>query len=95
MKKPKETDKCKICGINSIPSKGFGNAYSEPDAVGKRTIYEGRGALIDCRKCPNCGRSWTVGKSKEISDYKKERTEYEVKVNKVNKNIKNRLNGKR
>ena len=60
----KETE-CNKCKIESISSKGFGNTYSEPDIVGKRTIYQGKGSLINCRKCPKCGRSWTLGKNKE------------------------------
>lgn len=50
--------KCKKCKTPAIRSKGFSNAYGMPDLVGKRTIYQGKGPLVHCWKCPECGRSW-------------------------------------
>lgn len=54
----KEKSICKKCNGFAIPSKGFGNTYGEPDEVGKKTIYEGSGTLVDCLKCVDCGHSW-------------------------------------
>ena len=54
---------CFVCGGQMKDSTALRNpdAYSEPDEVGKRTIYSGIGHAqqITVRKCTQCGHSHT------------------------------------
>ena len=49
--------KCKKCGGSVKESKGYGNAYSL-NGDDTRTILQGKGDLIDCLKCVECGHSF-------------------------------------
>lgn len=49
---------CKKCGGETKPSKGYGNAYTEPSESGLVTVLLGKGNLIDCLKCVQCGHSF-------------------------------------
>ena len=53
-----EKSVCRKCGGVGKPSMAYGDAFGEADEVGKRTRYEGKGALIAVTKCSGCGHSW-------------------------------------
>lgn len=56
---------CSRCNILMLPSKAIEQTFvgGSPDFIGSKdvnTVYAGGpGKLIDCMKCPSCGKSIT------------------------------------
>lgn len=47
---------CKKCSGFCKPSQGFGNAYQKEQH--QTLVFQGKGDLIDCLKCEDCGHSF-------------------------------------